>query len=213
MTSKYEVNISIVDISFRLSRIHWDELENFLHQTEGGIKSEHEKFEQWFKKQTEGYTDEEVSEFIDYYYEDLEMIRDISPRLLRYSHITQIYGLYEYDVAGLCRALRRDKKTTVKPPTPLYTHGGRKYLIERAGFPKKAFGKSWNFMDGVRAIRNEITHAQGRIKKPDSKKFIKAQKLLSIDGAGMLQIESDEFAHIALNHARQAMSTLFAEVN
>ncbi len=197
-----------------LSRSRLEELQTFLDQTERGAQSEFGEFSKWVKGETAGMSDREASDFVDHYYDDLAMVRDVVPRIIRYSQVLIVYGFYEHEVAGLCRLLHAEGVTKKKPKNKLYLHDAKKYLIEQADFKERTFGKAWKYLDSARNVRNAIAHNSGRFRSDEQgnqgKSFVEEEPDLDLDGSKYIDIKK-EFNQKLLDNSRESLKALIEE--
>ncbi len=133
-----------------ISRL-WDyrveEVNAFLENTEKGISSVYKKYSNKLNAYMEDMSEKEQEEYVDIKYDDIAMIRDVTPQMLRQAQYLLLFGLFEHEVAGLCRCLYHDGKCADKPRKNLYLANSQEFLIQEAGYLKKTFkNKSWNFM-------------------------------------------------------------------
>ena len=111
-----------------------DQLKEFLRITNTGIASEFAKFDEWVRQETSDFTVQEADEFIDHYYDDLAMVRDVAPQMLRYAQILCLYGSFERAAADIYRMLYRRSKATKKPDKNMYLDSTQRYLVGFAKF-------------------------------------------------------------------------------
>jgi hypothetical protein len=170
----------------RLWKYKVQEMEEFLNLTDSGISLKYEEFGEWLKSKTKGMDKERVAEFIDLYYDDLAMVRDIAPHMLRYAQYLCVFGAFEHAAGDLCRVLHRDGKVSVAPPSRnFYLDRIEKYLRKKAALGKAAFGKDWKFMLDARYPRNAIAHADGMVgtdaQGKKARAFIRTQPKLDLE--------------------------------
>lgn len=152
------------DIFKHLSGHRLDEIKESLDLIEGGLKSKFEDWGDWYEKRTKGWSDDERSEFIDHYYDDLAMVRDTAPNMARQAMCVCLSGYFETFLADSCRFLHRGKKSFSSPKQKLYLEDSKEYLIDVAGFDEKLFNsEEWTFCVKASYVRNAIAHCDGRI--------------------------------------------------
>jgi len=205
---------NLIDTVALLWDFRVEQMRGFLKITNSGTASEFAKFGEWVDQQTSGLSARDADEFIDHYYDDLAMVRDIAPQMLHYAQILCIYGAFEHAAADIYRTLHRLTKATRKPPKNMYLHVTQKHLVDFAGFRKKAFGKDWTFLMQVREVRNAIAHGDGRLRQDNkaiaAKRFIKANKHLGLDQLDTILVER-AFCKDLLGRIEKAMQLLFDE--
>lgn len=191
-----------------------DQLKEFLRITNTGVASEFAKFDEWVRQKTSDFTGQEADEFIDHYYDDLAMVRDVAPQMLRYAQILCLYGSVERVAAEIYRTLYMRSKATKKPDKDMYLDSTKKYLVDFAKFRKEVFGEDWSFLMGVRDVRNAIAHSDGRIGKDErgkaARSFIRTNKHLKLDQLNKVLVEQG-FCEELLNRIEAAMRLLFDE--
>lgn len=102
---------------------------------------------------------------------------------LRYSYITLLFLVLEYQLHEICRAIQEVKNipTPVRKPYKNILKGYRKYLKDKAGIAVK-----WDRVFDLNKIRNCIVHASGNIYLSKDKTHLisvaKREKGLSING-------------------------------
>lgn len=152
---------------FSIYRSLWEyranDLREFLRISEGGLASKFEDWGDWYEERTKGLSDEQRSEFIDDYYDDLAMVRDTAPNLFRHAAFVMIVGFFEATVADICRLLHRTKKVTHAPRQKLYLDASSEYLTAKAGLPALLFGGPWDRCKQAEWLRDAIIHNNGRL--------------------------------------------------
>ena len=147
---------------FRVA-MHWlqsgmDETEHFIHIGESGLKSEFEDWGDWYKKRTKGFSAEEKRDFIDGYYDDLVMVRDVAPQMFRKACFVMLIGAWETTAANLVRTLHRFGVLPTKPQQKIYCDKAKEYLRDDIGFRKSIFRGAWAFCERAAKVRNIIIH-------------------------------------------------------
>ncbi|HEX4134031.1 MAG TPA: hypothetical protein VHY84_05360 [Bryobacteraceae bacterium] len=137
-----------------LTRHRFQEIASFIGQSRHGMTAMWEKFSARFDKVTAGLTEEAMAEYIDHVYDDIAMLRDESPQLLRHAQCMIVYGTFEKRMATLCRAVHSDGKITNPPPDKLYMDDVKGYLRLHIRTRPQPFGKDWQWMDGFRVNRS-----------------------------------------------------------
>ena len=190
------------------------ELEEFIRLTNRGISLELKKFGQWLEDRTANMSQDEANKFVDIYYDDLAMVRDLAPQMLHYAQYLVLFGVFEHEAGGLCRALWRECKATREPPDNLYLDKVEEFLRQHAGFRKKVFGKEWRFMLGARYPRNAIAHNRGSLKKNrqvgKARAFIHRHPKLGLNDWDTVVVE-DGFCEDMLQKMEAAMESLIGE--
>ncbi len=147
-----------------LSEHRLDEIAKSLDLVENGLKNKFQDWEEWYEKKTEGYSDDEKSNFIDWYYDDLAMIRDTAPNMARQAMCVCISGYFETFMADMCRFVYKAKLVPSEPRQKLYLEDSQKYLIDKASFCEKLFHcPEWEFCIKASYVRNAIVHYNGRV--------------------------------------------------
>lgn len=191
-----------------------DQMRGFLRITNAGTASEFAKFGEWVGQETSDFSAQEADDFIDHYYDDLAMVRDIAPQMLHYAQILCIFGAFEHAAADIYRTLHRLAKATRKPPKNMYLYHTQEYLVKYADFRKKVFAKDWFFLMRARDVRNAIAHGSGKLRKDNKanavKRFIRASKHLSLDQFDTVLVDKS-FCEDLLGRIEAAMRLLFDE--
>jgi hypothetical protein len=174
------------------------------------------KFSARFDKVTAGLTEEAMAEYIDHVYDDIAMLRDESPQLLRHAQCMIVYGTFEKRMANLCRAVHSDGKITNPPPDKLYMDDVKGYLRLHVGTRPQPFGKDWQWMDEFRVIRNWMAHNGGKVQL-DTKSngnWVKAKRFVRRN-RGLIEfarfdeiIVNDQLVDRALEKATRAISAI-----
>ncbi len=185
-------------VRFRLHRRLWeyrlDDLRGFLRISEAGLSSKFEDWGDWYKRRTEGFSDEEKQEFIDFYYDDLSMVRDTAPNLFRRSAFVMTVGFFEASVADLCRLLHGTGSVRRSPKQKLYLDASREYLVACAQLPDSLFDECWDYCKQIEYLRNAIIHNNGEIPSTatgslgaaaeSAKSFVRGHAHVSLDDHG-----------------------------
>ncbi len=197
-----------------LWRFRVSDMAEFIRITESGMSSEFASFSEWVDDRTNGMGEEQVGEFIDHYYDDLAMVRDVVPRMLRYAQFLCVFGIYEHEVGALCWFLHRDGKAARKPSRNLYLATTQDYLVQHAGFRKMAFGSDWRFTLAARYLRNAIAHSNGRLSSDQrsvkARAFVSKHSKLCLDDRGRIIVEGG-FCEDLVRRMKSAMTALLSE--
>lgn len=136
---------------------------DFIQIGESGLKSEFEDWGDWYERQTDGFSDEEKSDFIDGYYEDLAMVRDVAPQMFRKACFIMLIGVWETAAANLVRHLYQFNILGNKPIQKIYCDKAKLYLRDDVGFRKSTFRGAWDFCERAAKVRHIIIHNDGRL--------------------------------------------------
>jgi hypothetical protein len=199
-----------------LTRHRLQEIASFIDHSRQGMTAMWEKFSARFNKVTAGFTEEAMAEYIDHVYDDLAMLRDESPQLLRHAQCMIVYGTFEKRMANVCRAVHYDGKIITQPEDKLYMDGVKDYLRPHIRNRPEPFGKDWQWMDEFRIIRNWMAHNGGKVQqdtKPNgnwvkAKRFVRRNRAL-IEFARFDEIiVSDKLVDRAVEKATRAITTI-----
>lgn len=197
-----------------------DELAEMMDIAERGMKDQFQDWEEWFEAQTEGCSEDEKQDFIDHYYDDLAMVRDTAPNLMRRALYVMTIALLEKVVADLCRLLSRVGAVAESPPSRLYLQTSKAWLLKYAKFPESIFGSEWKACLRAEALRHAIVHNGGCVPKESAsmKKDIRNTIRLAkwhIDHSGRASLDQfgdimmeEGFCEDALTQARSAYEEL-----
>ena len=67
----------------RLTRHRHQEIKSFIEHSRQGMTAMSKQFSRKFDKMIGGWTEDAISDYIDHIYDDIAMLRDESPQLLR----------------------------------------------------------------------------------------------------------------------------------
>jgi hypothetical protein len=122
------------------------------------------------------------------YGEDVDKVKEVFPRMLRYSLFVASMSKLESDIISLCK---RSQKifgflSTFKTKPPNVINRGIDYLIEQLGISTRKFRHYIKLVDNYRLIRNCIVHSEGDItergdEEPLLRRFIARSSTLTID--------------------------------
>lgn len=197
-----------------------DELAEMIDIAELGMKDRFQDWGKWFEAQTEGCSEDEKQDFVDHYYDDLAMVRDTAPNLMRRALFVMAIALLEKVVADLCRLLSRVGAVAEHPPSRLYLQTSKMWLTKYARFPESLFGSEWKACLRAEALRHAIVHNGGCVPnasanmKKDIRNTIGLAKWhiyhsdkASLGQFGDIMMEQG-FCEDALKQARTAYETL-----
>jgi hypothetical protein len=139
------------------------EIESFIQHSRQGMKATWKEFGEKFDKTTAEWSEEDTAEYVDHIYDDIAMLRDESPQLLRHAQCMIVYGTFENSIVNLCRAIHRDGKITTPLKDKAYMDDVKGYLKPHIG--ATAFGKEWEWMHEFRIIRNWMAHNGGKVQE------------------------------------------------
>lgn len=78
-------------------------IEAFIEHSREGMHATWKAFSKRFDCTTAGWSDDEIADYVDYIYDDLAMVRDESPQLLRHAQCMILYGAFETRSAACAR--------------------------------------------------------------------------------------------------------------
>jgi hypothetical protein len=148
----------------RLSELRLDEISEFLNLIESGLANKFQKWEEWYKIETDCWSDDDKDAFTDHYYDDLAMVRDIAPNMARHAMCVCLSGYFENFMADLCRFLHRHIPVASGPGQILHLDNSKKYLINECTVDRNIFAsQQWEFCVRASYVRNAIVHCGGRV--------------------------------------------------
>lgn len=150
----------------RLHAFRFEEVDSFVRHSRQGMRTAWKQFTKDFDKATAGWSESQVSDYVDHNYDDMAMLRDESPQLLRQAQCMVVYGTFENGLAKLCRAVHRDGQIATTPPSKLYMDDVKGYLRPHIRDTPKPFASDWQWMHEFRIIRNWLAH-NGGVAQPD----------------------------------------------
>jgi hypothetical protein len=196
-----------------LTRHRFQEIASFIDHSRHGMAAMWKQFSARFDKVTAGLTEEAKAEYIDHVYDDISMLRDESPQLLRHAQCMLIYGAFEKRMASLCRAIHSDGKITSPPRDNTYMGDAKGYLCPHIRTRPQPFGTDWEWMDEFRIIRNWMAHNGGKVQKntKPNGNWVKANKFVRRN-RGLIKFErfdeivvNDKFVDRAVEKATRAI--------
>lgn len=147
-----------------LSEHRLEEIIEFLDLIEIVLAKKFQDWGKWYEGKTKGWSDDDKAEFIDFYYDDLMMVRDTSPNMARQAVCVCMSGYFEAFVGDLCRVLHRSIPLAFAPKQRLYLDASKKYLMKIDGFDKINFEcKQWMFCVHAHYVRDAIAHYNGQL--------------------------------------------------
>lgn len=188
----------IFGIHNRLVEFRFKEIESFIDHSREGMNATWMEFSKEFDRTTAGWTEAEISDYVDHIYDDLAMLRDESPRLLRHAQCMIVYGTFESAIVGLCRALHRDRKIAQAPAIKMYMDDVKGYLQPHLRARPEPFANDWQWMHEFRIIRNWLAHNGGKVQKDthaagkwaQANRFVRRNRgLIKFGGVGEIAIE------------------------
>jgi hypothetical protein len=199
-----------------LTRHRLQEIASFIDYSRQGMTAMWKKFSARFDRVTASLTEDAMAEYIDQFYDDIAMLRDESPQLLRHAQCMIVYGTFEKSMANLCRAVHSDGKITGPPPGKLYMGKAKGYLRPHIRARPQPFGRDWKWMEEFRIIRNWMAHNGGRVQQdtePDGN-WAKAKRFV-LRNRGLIEfarfdeiIVKDQLVDRAVEKATRAISTV-----
>lgn len=149
---------------FRIITGHrFEVLEQFSEEVESFINSKFDEFKQQAIKDTEGYSEDEEQEYYDHFYDDLVLVRDDYPSLLRYQTITTAHSLLEetlmdiYNQHSKGAAGYKKYKKRCSLISALIEYMRREMNINIPASPVL------EFINNLTKVRNNIVHCNGYI--------------------------------------------------
>ena len=215
-TQQVRFGTTMFRIERTMTRHRFQEITSFINHSRQGMAAMWKKFSARFDKMTAGLTEEAIAEYIDHVYDDIAMLRDESPQLLRHAQCMMIYGTFEKRMESLCRAVHSDGKITSPPRDKLYMDGAKGYLCPHIGTRPQPFGKDWEWMDEFRIIRNWMAHNGGKVQKDikPNGNWVKAEKFVRRN-RGLIKFErfdeivvNDQLVDRAVEKANRAIRTI-----
>lgn len=196
-----------------LRGFRFQEIRSFIDHSRSGIAAIWSKFTNDFDARTAGWPEDQVDKYVDSIYDDLAMMRDQAPQLLRQAQCVIIYGTFENAIVDICRAAHMDGKIATAPPNKMNMDGVKKYLIPHVRLVPKPFAEDWEWLHDFRVIRNWIAHNGGRAEESGTNRT-KAEVFASRNAGlikfgrfGDLSLE-DQFVDRACEKADGALATL-----
>ena len=93
-----------------ISDYRFEILEQYSTEVEYFIKTKFEDFKKRAEEATKGLPEEEQQEYYDYFYDDLVLVRDDFPSILRYTTITSTYSALEQSLMRIHYQKSKDKQ-------------------------------------------------------------------------------------------------------
>jgi hypothetical protein len=199
-----------------LAEYRLTEIESFVHHSRSAMKGAWEKFSKDFDRKVAGWDEDRVSEYVDMIYDDMSILRDESPQLLRYAQCMVVYGTFETSLVNLANALNRDGKITADLPKKTYMDNMKVYLRPHFRIRPAPFSKEWQSMHEFRIIRNWMAHNGGKVEvdtTPDGKwaqanRFVHRNRgLIKFTRHGDIVVE-DALVDRAIRKASIALATI-----
>jgi hypothetical protein len=171
------------------------------------------KFSGKHDKLIAGWPEDAIADYIDHIYDDIAMLRDESPQLLRHAHCMIVYGTFENSIGSLCRVVHLDGKITKPLPNSLHMSDVKGYLRPHIKTQPTPFAKDWDWMDEFRIIRNWMAHNGGKVQQ-DGDNWVNAKKFRRRN-RGLIKfarfdeiIVEEELVDRALEKATRATTTI-----
>jgi hypothetical protein len=170
-----------------------ENLEKYRQVMETALKEQKRSFEEWMDKQAEELTDDEKTEFFDYYSDEHWELSDVFPSTLRSSLLVAAYSVLEKQLVDCCEDLWNKNKYPVKPKNPDrgIIFKARKYLTDHARISIPDTSPNWSDIVAYNRIRNAIVHNDGKL---DAKRLEELQAFL----ASHPSITLDQFNRVVL---------------
>ncbi len=196
------------------------EMGRFIDIGESGLKSESEDLGRWYKKRTQGFSEEQRSEFADFNYEDVVMVRDVAPQMFRKACFVMLIGVWETTAANLVRTLHRFGLLRNKPQQKIYCDRSKKYLLDEIGFRKSAFRGAWRFCERAAKVRHIIIHNNSRLPcgvqgnlgdhVETARRFIKDTPHIHLSDHSSIELDRD-FCHLVDEKTVECIQSLTDE--
>lgn len=161
-----------------LTDFRLEEMEAFIHHSRSAMNAAWQEFNRDFDAKTAGWDQRAIDCYINGIIDDVAMLRDASPQLLRQTHCIMLYGTFEHALADLCRTVHRDKKITTPLKADLYMSDIKGYLRPHIGKRPVPFAKEWEWLDEFRVIRNWLAHNDGKIRKDNPHRLAVANRFV-----------------------------------
>jgi hypothetical protein len=159
---KYEKR-TIFTLQKRLTEFRLKEISSFIDHSRDGMKATWKEFSKEFDETTKGLTGEQIAEYVDHIYDDMAMLRDESPQLLRHAQCMIVYGTFESSIVNLCWAAHKYGKINDAPTKKnMYMDDVKGYLRPHIRTHPAPFAKEWQWLHEFRIIRNWMAHNGGK---------------------------------------------------
>lgn len=131
-------------------------------------------------------TPEEQDEYFgDYRYDEMVLLRETLPKIMKNSMVSNIYAFVEANFQEFCIKVNDIKKTTSKPQTD-NLEGYKNFLTRNLDVENLLDIEEWNLLNALRMVRNRIMHSSGKVNFENKShenviKVINETEFLSID--------------------------------
>jgi vacuolar-type H+-ATPase subunit I/STV1 len=147
-----------------LSEYRLELIEQYSEEVEKFIALKFDEFVKQAEEATEGLSEDEQQNYYEYYYDDLALVRDEYPSILRYSIITATYSSLE-------RALLRIHYQKSKDREGFKKYKNRnsdldailQYIRKEMEINFLHLADELNYIQNLNKVRNNIVHSNGRI--------------------------------------------------
>jgi hypothetical protein len=157
--------ITMFSLHRQMTEFRLEEIRSFISHSRRGMKTVWNEFSEKFDKTTVGWSKEQISEYVDFIYDDMAMFRDESPQLMRQAQCMIVYGTFEHGIVNLCRAIHRDGKIATTLKDKAYMDDVKGYLRPYIRTRPAPFAKDWQWLHEFRIIRNWMAHNGGKAQK------------------------------------------------
>ncbi|QJX65139.1 hypothetical protein HLK66_26015 (plasmid) [Niallia circulans] len=206
--NKYNLVWLLSEYRLELITLYSNEVENF-------IESKFDEFIQQADEATKGLSEDEKQNYYEYYYDDLALVRDEYPSILRYSIITATYSSLERALFRIHYQKSKDR------------HGFKKYkknnsdldaILEYITIEMEInilhLADELNFIQSLNKVRNNIVHSNGRIFDDNNpkriEKIINKSSNLEIN-SGQLVVKK-EYIDEMLFHVNNFLTSIYKEL-
>src|SRR4051794_21466732 len=107
MTERRTVRWEWKPFALQMLEHECEDLEDFVHTIDAGLKSQVAKFNRRLAKKTKGMSEEQKTYFIEDYAEDAFGLLERYPRLQWQSVFISLYGFFDLQMNEFCRRLRK----------------------------------------------------------------------------------------------------------
>ncbi|PKH09267.1 hypothetical protein [Planomicrobium sp. MB-3u-38] len=162
-------------------------------------------------------TQEEQDEYFgDYRYDEMVLLRETLPKIMKNSLVSNIYAFVEANFQDFCTQVNDIKGTTSKPQTD-NLEGYKNFLIKNLDLENLMEIEEWNLLNALRVVRNRIMHSNGKVDfenkyHENAIKVINETEFLSIDEFGEIIVD-DIFIDNALTFSKRILRNINKQFN
>ncbi|MEQ2528857.1 hypothetical protein WMO40_19455 [Bacillaceae bacterium CLA-AA-H227] len=206
--NKYKFVWLISEYRLELIKQYSDEVEKF-------VASKFDEFVQQAEKATKGLTEDEQQNYYDYFYDDLALVRDEYPSILRYSIITATYSSLERALFRIHYQKSKDRQGFKKFKNKNSDLDAIiQYIRIEMGISIPHKSDELNFIQNLNKVRNNIVHSNGRIFDDNNpnriEKIVKNSSNLEI-ASGELVVKK-EYIDEMLSNVNSFLSSIYKEL-